>query len=253
MEYIKTLQSIGLSENQAKVYMACLQLGESSVLHISRVAGLKRPSVYLLLSELERMGLVSKAPQKKTAYRAMAPERIVADQTDKLEAAREILPSLKAIYNLNPEKPVIKIAETLQEVQAIYNGIFTYLRHHPDEELLIYGSLKDALGNFKVSVVDYFYEIMEKSHNPIREIGNDDLETRQYFKKSVRLNPRHQLRLLRNEEEGQFMQADNMIYGNTLVLFSVKKEIFAITIESAGVAETYRTLFNMAWRSGKSL
>lgn len=40
---------------------------------------------------------------------------------------------------------------------------------------------------------------------------------------------------------------------NTLVIFSVKEQIFATTIESGNIAKTYRTLFKMAWNSGKRI
>ncbi len=46
---------------------------------------------------------------------------------------------------------------------------------------------------------------------------------------------------------------DNMIYGNTLVVFSIKEQIFATIIESTNIVNTYKTLFNMAWRSGKKI
>jgi sugar-specific transcriptional regulator TrmB len=227
-----------------------LQLGVGSVLHIAKGAGLKRPTVYLILDELESRGLVARICHgNKTAYRAESPENISVDLEDKLALCAEILPSLKAIHNFDPEKPTIKIAEGVQEVRETYNALFSYLKHHPGEELLIFGSLKDAVQNFRTSVIDFFYEVMSRSRNPIREIGNDDSETRQYYRRSARLNPHHQLRIIRND--GIFSQADNMLYGNTLIIFSFKKEIFAVTIESAGIAETYRTFFNMAWHAGK--
>ncbi|MDP2630864.1 MAG: helix-turn-helix domain-containing protein [Candidatus Uhrbacteria bacterium] len=250
MDFVKNLHQLGLSENQAKVYVACLQLGSASVLHIAKSAGLKRPTVYLLLDELEAKGFVTRIIHgKRAVYRAESPERITNDLEDKLALCAEILPSLKAIHNFDPEKPTIKVAEGVQEVRETYNALFTYLKHHPGEELLIFGSLKDAVENFRTSVIDYFYQAMSKSQNPIREIGNDDSETRQYYRRSLRLNPHHQLRVIRSD--GRFTQADNMLYGNTLIIFSFKKEIFAIKIESSAIAETYRTFFNMAWHAGK--
>lgn len=252
MELLKSLHKIGLSENQAKVYLACLQSGVASVLHIAQNAELKRPTVYLLLDDLEKIGMVSRVKKgKKIHYKAEPPTNIVSKAEQKLKMAQEILPSLKAIYNLDPEKPNIKIADGIQGVKSVYNGIFTYLLHHPNEELLIFGSLKDAIENFQTSVVDYFYETMGRSKNPIREIGNNDHETRMYYRKSVALNPKHEIRLIR--DEGVFTQTDNMLYGNTLIIFSVKKEIFATILESASIAKTYRTLFNMAWRAGKPI
>ncbi|MEK7122332.1 MAG: helix-turn-helix domain-containing protein, partial [Patescibacteria group bacterium] len=185
MDLLNNLHRIGLSENQAKVYLSCLQIGVGSVLHIAKGAGLKRPTVYLILDELESRGLVARICQgNKTAYRAESPENITADLEDKLALCAETLPSLKAIHNFDPEKPTIKIAEGIQEVRETYNTLFSYLKHHPSEELLIYGSLQDAVQNFRTSVIDYFYEAMSRSKNPIREIGNDDSETRQYYRRS---------------------------------------------------------------------
>ncbi|HAT04026.1 MAG TPA: hypothetical protein DCS29_04630 [Candidatus Magasanikbacteria bacterium] len=252
MDLIKTLKQTGLSENQASVYIATLQLGVDTVLNISRSANLKRPTVYLILDDLERRGLVSKTIQRnKILYEAESPERLLTDLKTKTQLVKGILPSLKAIHNIDPEKPNIKIAEGVSGVRSVYNGIFTYLSHHPQEELIIYGSLKDAAEHFETSVVDYFYQIMAKSNNPIREIGNDDHETRKYYKTSSKLNPQHNIRLIRNE--GRFFQTDNMLYGNTLIIFSVKEQIFATIIESPNIAETYKTLFNMAWNSGRML
>lgn len=252
MDLSNTLQSLGFSENQSRIYLAALQLGEDSVLHIAKHADVKRPTAYLLLDDLQRMGLVSQVKRgKKTLYRAESPDRILTDVKQKEALIADALPSLKAIHNLDPEKPSIKIAEGVHGVRSVYNSIFTYLAHHPNEELLIFGSLKDAAELFEQQVVNYFYTIMKQSKNRIREIGNDDHQTRKYFRGSHSHNPNHDIRLIRSE--GTFTQTDNMIYGNTLVIFSVKEQIFATTIESANIAATYRTLFEMAWRSGKPI
>ena len=252
MDLIKTLRETGLSSNQASVYVATLQLGVDTVLNISKSSGLKRPTVYLILDDLEKLGLISKTiKQNKLLYKAEDPERLLTDLRTKTELIKNALPSLKAIHNIDPEKPNIKIAEGIAGVRGVYNGIFTYLSHHPEEKLLIFGSLKDAAQHFEASVIDYFYQVMSKSQNVIREIGNDDYETRKYFRTSVKLNPRHEIRLIRNE--GRFFETDNMLYGNTLIIFSVKEQIFATIIESANIAETYKTLFNMAWNSGRPL
>jgi sugar-specific transcriptional regulator TrmB len=252
MELIPNLTKLGLSENQAKVYLATLQLGTDTVQNIARYAMLKRPTVYLLLDDLVNLGLMSKTQKnRKTVFLPADPQHLL----DKVQTQEKIigglLPHLQALYNVNPEKPSIKIAERVDGVRNVYNAIFNYFLQHKNEELLIFGALKDASAHFKEEVVDYFYTIMAQSLNPIREIGNDDVETRRYYRRSFRLNPRHTIRLIRGD--GQFIQTDNMLYGNTLVIFSVREQIFAITIESPTIAETYRTMFNMAWRSGKKL
>lgn len=250
MDLIKDLQNLGLTTQQAKVYLSCLQLGRDTVLNISKHADLKRPTVYLMLDDLAKKGLVTETKKANTTiYKAEEPSRLLAQVRMQEEIAKNIIPSLKAIYNIDPSKPNLKIAEGVQSVRNVYNGIFSYLSEHPQEELMIFGSLKDAAKNFQTEVVDYFYLCMKKSNNTIREIGNDDPETRKYYRVSKKLNPNHEIRLIR--AEGQFDKTDNMLYGNTLIIFSVTDQIFATIIESPFIAETYKTLFNMAWKSGK--
>ena len=60
MDLTKDLSQLGLTQNQAKVYLACLQLGVDTVWHIAKFANLKRPTVYLILDDLGQKGLVSK-------------------------------------------------------------------------------------------------------------------------------------------------------------------------------------------------
>jgi sugar-specific transcriptional regulator TrmB len=252
MDLQKNLHQLGLSQKEAKVYLACLQLGCDSVMNIAKFAGLKRPTVYLILDDLETRGLVSKTKDiKKNLFKAEDPKRLVTDLQGRQELANTILPSLKAIYNLDPEKPNIKIGDGIQSVRNAYTGIFTYLSTHPKDELLIYGSLKDASDYFEQEVISAFFDKMSQTQSKIREIGNDDHETRKYYRASRRLNQNHDIRLIRND--GAFWKADNMLYGNTLVIFSVKDQVFVITIESSNITTTYRTLFNMAWRSGKRI
>lgn len=252
MELLKVLKQIGLTEKGAAVYLACLQLGVGSVVEIAKLSQLKRPTVYLILDDLGKAGLVSQTKKgEKNLFKAERPQKIITDLETKQELIREALPSLEAIYNLDVAKPNIKIGEGTEAVSRAYGSIFTYLSLHPEEELVIFGSLKDAMVSFEHEVVDFFHRAMAKSRNVVREIGNDDHQTRKYYRDSFRLNSRHDIKLIRNQ--GRFFQTDNMIYGNTLVVFSLGEQIFVTTIESANIAETYKTLFNLAWDSGKRI
>ncbi len=252
MDLSKSLTELGLSEAEAAIYLSCLQLGAASVLHISENAGVKRPTTYLILDNLEQRGLIKKTKQgTKTHFQAEPPHKILEELHTKKVLAEQLLPSLQAIHNIDPEKPNITIAEGMEGVRRTYQHIFLFLRSHPKEELLIFGALKDAVEHFEKEVLDSFYWNLAQSKNPIREIGNDDVETRRYFRRSVQKNPNHQIRLIR--DDGRFFQTDNMLYGNTLTIFSVKKQIFATQLSASNITETYRTLFEMAWRSAKTI
>ena len=81
---LDSLKKIGLSENEAKVYLATLELGSSTAQQIAQKAELKRPTTYVQLETLMKRGLVTsfeKGPstspgQGKTMLRAEDPEHL---------------------------------------------------------------------------------------------------------------------------------------------------------------------------------
>ena len=75
----KELQQLGLSDKEAKTYLASLELGPVSVQEIAKKSGLKRPTVYFAIEQLIKMGLMSSFEKgKKRYFSAESPERLVS-------------------------------------------------------------------------------------------------------------------------------------------------------------------------------
>ena len=55
---LSTLKQIGLSEKQAGIYLAALELGETTVKEIAKKAEIKRTTIYDLLDEMIESGLI---------------------------------------------------------------------------------------------------------------------------------------------------------------------------------------------------
>ena len=92
---IQTLGSAGLTEKEAKVYIALLQLGKASSYAISSRSGLKKPTTYVILDELIKKSLVTKIPRvKKQQYIAKPPEEFFAMAEERLKQAKKALPEL---------------------------------------------------------------------------------------------------------------------------------------------------------------
>lgn len=53
----KELKQLGLSDKDIEIYLSGLKLGPSSVQEISRKAGVKRSTTYLIFENLKKMGL----------------------------------------------------------------------------------------------------------------------------------------------------------------------------------------------------
>jgi sugar-specific transcriptional regulator TrmB len=76
--FIQHLTTLGYSEKEARVYLACLELGPSSVAAIAERAGVKRPTAYVLLEALSLRGLVKASDSgRKGEMVALHPKRIL--------------------------------------------------------------------------------------------------------------------------------------------------------------------------------
>lgn len=108
----ETLEKVGLSPNESKVYLASLDLGGSLAGKISEKAGIHRRAVYDALNRLIERGLVSfiiKA--RKKYYEATNPEKLLDMLKEKEEEInrkekkiQEILPHLISKYKQTKSK-----------------------------------------------------------------------------------------------------------------------------------------------------
>jgi len=72
------LRKLGITEKEAKIYLAGLELGPSSVQKIAQLTKITRPTTYETIRKLEQKGLFSEAKQKtKRYFTAQSPERIL--------------------------------------------------------------------------------------------------------------------------------------------------------------------------------
>lgn len=85
------LQSYGLNEKEARLYLAAISLGVASVMQLARKAGLKRPTTYLIIESLLEKNLLVAIPRgKKIYYKPEDPiycAKIMADRQSKMEEA----------------------------------------------------------------------------------------------------------------------------------------------------------------------
>ncbi len=244
-----TLPKLGLTENQAKVYTAALELGEASITDIARKAVLKRPTVYLLIEELELMGLISSVRKgKRTVYTAQHPNRLLEIAKSRERQIEEIMPDLLALHNAPKEKPKIQVFEGTAGIKLVYDEMYESLGKK--QEALFFTDIK-ALQESSPTALDEYKAQLRKLKNPhIRELNYANNEGVRWSKEAAQLmkgRPHYEVRTLPTDFE--FGMTDNLIFGSKLVIFSHKKDVLVIVIDSIEVAKTYRVLFEWAWRS----
>ena len=78
-EATSRLLELGLTDKEAGVYLAMLELGPASVQEIARKSGVNRSTSYLTIEALKERGLASSSTRgKKMLFTAESPSRLAA-------------------------------------------------------------------------------------------------------------------------------------------------------------------------------
>jgi len=149
MALAQELLTFGLSNKEADVYVAALQLGFSTVQELAQKAVINRTTAYTQIKNLIARGFIKVVERYgKLYYVAESPDylrRIQEQQEQELARRKQvlenILPELESIYNVAVEKPTVKYydysPESLQRIRneieianvpEMYN-IFNYERY----------------------------------------------------------------------------------------------------------------------------
>lgn len=239
MEVVEVLNKIGLSDKEASVYLALLELGTASVMSIASKAELKRPTTYLILDDLESRGLVSQVPQnKKALYVAEAPEKLFSDLQKKQELLKRFLPSLEALHNQKKEKPQVQLFQGKEGMLEVYDKIYA------SGEVWFYGTLGDLEKTFPVVTKEVSKRAREHRLK-VREILTGTPADIAYAK-TVVLDNFYDMRI---SPPGLGFFTDNAIFGNSVAFFSFNVQLFAVVITSRDIVESLKSLYTMAWQS----
>lgn len=114
------LKQIGLTDGEAKAYLALLKLGSSTVGPIVKKSKISYSKIYEVLSRLIKKGLISYTIKEKTKYfQAVEPNRLIDFLNNK---EKEITKNKRILKNILPKLQRTKDKEILQEAE-IFVGI----------------------------------------------------------------------------------------------------------------------------------
>jgi len=147
-ELVKRLMSFGLSRNEAKAYLALLQLKQASANEIAKTAHVPRQEIYRVLPRLEELGMAEAIIGKPAKFIAINPERALSGL---IERQQEILTN--RISELRREKTILE--NELKSVEGKSAGL---RRFEPAHYVLISGQ---RLVNEKIQ------EMLQKAKNEV--------------------------------------------------------------------------------------
>ena len=78
-DLIKRLMFFGLSRNEAKAYLALLQLKQASASAVAKLSNVPRQEIYRVLPHLEKLGMAEAIIGKPTKFLAISPEEALSE------------------------------------------------------------------------------------------------------------------------------------------------------------------------------
>jgi len=245
--YEKELQTLGLSEKEAKVFLASLELGPDTVQNIAKKSGINRPTAYVQIESLKKKGLMSEVEKgKKVLYTAESPERLSSllnslekDLDFKKTEIKRILPGLKELFGGAGEKPKVRFYEGVEGFNAVYEDFLKT----KDKKIESFVNLDKLFNLFPKHEDEYTTRRVKKG---IKTLAI-------YTRKEGPLEGASDSKKLRTakfiDEEKFPIAADMTIYDSKVAIIAYKANPVAVIIENKEIADTARAIFYLIWNN----
>jgi len=250
---LKQLVNFGLSEKEARIYLALLELEAATVYETAKHSGINRSSAYVVLEALSKKGFVGISDDKKVRkYIAASPETLLnaaKASTKKQEGIKEglesIIPELKALDKGTKRRPIVKVFEGKNSIGELYWSLFS--TPNKDKKLRTFAN---PVNLFRY-VPNFLEHDKERGKRGIKmfAINPAKKEIINLYKHTQAVPPVETALI----PENKFTFSSDMgIFGDTIT-FSSPKENFGITIENKEIADMLKISFDLAWEEAKRL
>ena len=245
---LKELQDIGLSEKEAKVYSAALELGPATADQLAKQSKIVRSTTYVQIESLMKKGLMSTYEEgKKTYFAPESPEllkRFLIKQKEDIGAKEKdlvsFLPDLLRQFQSAGERPVVRFFPGKEGIGAVREEMLnckdkiTYAIFSPEHLSNIFGS-----------------EYLDAYSNKRKEKGIHSRGIyihKEYFGRAG----------LDELTERKFLPRDNFpltieisLFDDNTVIFPLEGSLFGMMITSKQITDSMKVFFNFLWEHAK--
>lgn len=234
-----------MSDKEAAIYVALLQFDNASVAELAKkVTTIKRTTIYPVLEQLMKKGLVSEVNQdKKVAYQAEPPERLetfVERQKvlfdEKARLAKDIIPQLKSMTRESGERPVVKYFEGREGIISSTEEIYRQ-NDSPSLTYMVYS--RDLVNST-------FTEEERKRFKGMRT-GKNIKSVAIYTYKDGDYPTDNTGTRLKIDEKKYPLSCDITIHNDMVRIATLGKNVSSVLIKSEDVAETLKSLIKLVF------
>lgn len=248
MDMLKSLQELSLTEGEARVYIALLEEGKSTVGPITKASGISPSKIYDVLNRLVKKGIVASVIGGKTRfYRALPPQRLktlIDEQKDiyknRLQQQEKVLSEIIPLLPQQEEgKEYAEILEGVRGIKTFFEMLLEEMKH--GETTLMAGYTKYAGELFDDYFSGYNDRIRKKGIKVMMIFEHDA-----WFRKKRRGRPHATYRYLPRSVKAS---AFNCIYHDKVgIIIVTEKQKLCFLIRNKEIAESYTEYFKLMWK-----
>ncbi|MBI2056374.1 MAG: hypothetical protein HYT37_03250 [Candidatus Sungbacteria bacterium] len=243
---LNQLRQMGLSENEARVYLAMLELGPSTMLQISTKAEINRPTAYVQIERLKKLGLASTQTKgKKQFFIAEDPNQLLSVIEEERKAAEhkkeelaKFLPELEALFRLSDSKPQVRFFEGREGLLRMQEDFLSTKEKH----IYSIASADNVLDIFPEHPSTYISERVKHGiHSSLIYTSSRGDFLKEKDNASLR--------------ESKYVSAQDLpinidltIYDDKIGIAALKGKPSGTIIQHSSVADSFRSLFMLFWK-----
>ncbi|MDO8650011.1 MAG: helix-turn-helix domain-containing protein [Candidatus Berkelbacteria bacterium] len=239
------LEELNVPQNEAKVYLALLDIGQTSAGEVIRRTGLHRSVVYESLDRLIDRKLVYKLEKQKIAhFQATNPVHLAERTKAQHSLALDLVPLLTKL--VGKKSPEITIYEGLEAYKRYWVEAMNRLPEGSTD--YVAGSLGsgwyDLYGKSAKKLVDIHIKRKIKWHMIVFDKDEVELNLKKRYPEL------HQYRYV----PGKSLQQGNFnVFGDDTVVLQSIKEPMVIEIRNKVLAQVMKNIFDILWDSGQRI
>ena len=229
---VKTLEKLGFSPNEIKVYIALNDHGSTKAGRVSKIAHIDRSSCYNALKLLQERGLVSYVLIGEIKwFQVTGPRRLLDYLHEQEEDVRAILPMLQERHKAQKVEGQVRLFKGLKGIRSIFLDII-----RTGKDNFVFGSE----GQFSERMPEFAYQFDR-------------------MKKESKIHTKMLIRKGRKEHDNKtsnykYVNAEESptvtnIYGDKIAIIIWTDEPEGIIIENESAAKAYKSYFDLMWKS----
>jgi len=238
MKYIKKLEQLGLSSNEARIYLACLELGNEKVSHIAEKAELPKSTTQDILRSLNKKGYVAMYRKKNSQYFSASEPIIFKDKINQQATILDaLMPELNNLQRSAKTKATLRFFDSKEGFETVSREIISEAN-----EILAFVSADSILEKMP----EYFpqwAEIRAKNKITSRVILQNSKAARE-----SKILDKKTLRQTKIVNTIPFFST-LIIWQNKVATISLGDKPSVIIIKDADISQSFRAMFELIWET----